>query len=81
MKYLKRFNENYLSIQFRNNNRILLSDETKREIVKLFESLGIDPISEVIKSLNEIKSDIENVVSIYNDELYEYGVEIVVNYK
>ena len=41
MKYLKKFNENYLSIQFQNDKKLEITGEIKSTLISIFKEIGI----------------------------------------
>ena len=75
MKHLKRFNENYISLEFENNNKIRIPVELLEKLKILFKSLSIKTKFDVISELESKKLEIFEILGYYNDKLDDFRLD------
>jgi hypothetical protein len=71
MKHLKKFNENYLSMHFQNNQKLEITGEIKSTLISIFKEIGIPSYDELQSTISEKKSNIQSLIDDYNYQLPE----------
>lgn len=71
MKHLKKFNENYLSMQFQNDKKLQITGEIKSTLISIFKEIGIPSYDELQSTISEKKDNIQSLIDDYNYQLPE----------